>query len=156
MAKDLPNVGDVIMSRLFPYGYYQRDSGKKLIIVDGTTTKHPEKSNLKEDERVAIAAKTGQIPPKTRIEELGAYDPSRAEAKFVIEKAKMQGGGAAHGPGDFYPDGWHVQARRLSDSGTYDPNGEVISFFMSGSFTNKIELKDVRVVGKMQMQIMFT
>lgn len=155
MAEDLPTVGDIITSRLFAYGYYQRDSNKKLIIVDGTTTSHPETSHIDEDERVSIAARTGEIPLKTRTVELGAYDPSRAEAKFVIEAAKMQGGGTGHGPGDVFPDGWNVKARRLNNEGKYDPNGEVIEFYMSGSFTNKIDPKDVQVVGKMRMQIQF-
>ena len=150
-TKNLPNVGDIIVSSKFAYGYYEGED-KKFIIIDGATTKHPVTSYISEDERVAAAAKSGKIPSKTRTVELGAHDPSRAEAKFVIEAANMEGGGTGHGPGDVYPDDWHVKARRLNDDGTYNPNGEVIQFFMGGCFAYMIDLKDVQVVGKMQMR----
>ena len=150
-TKNLPNVGDIITSPKFAYGYYGRED-KQLITVDGTTTKHPVTFHVNEDERVAAAAKSGKVPSKTRIVELGAHDPSRAKAKFVVEVANIQGGGTGHGSGDVYPDGWHVQARRLNDDGTYNPNGEIIRFYMSGCFTCMVKPKDVQVVGKMQMR----
>lgn len=150
-TKNLPDVGDIITSSKFAYGYYERED-KKLITIDGTTKKHPVTSYVNEDERVSLAAKSGKVPPKTRTVELGAYDVSRAKAKFVVEKANMQGGGTGHGPGDVYPDGWHVVARRLNDNGTYDQNGELIQFYMSGCFICMVEPKNVRIVGKMQLR----
>ncbi len=149
-TKKLPNTGDVITSSKFAFGYYER-KGKNLVTVDGETTKYPVEYYVSEDRRVAAAAKSGKVPPKTRTVELGAYDSSRAKAKFVVETARMQGGGIVS-PGDGYPDGWHVQARRLNDDGTYNPRGEVIQFYMSGCFTYMVEPKDVKVVGKMQMR----
>lgn len=152
VTKNLPDVGDIITSSKFAYGYYEREN-KKLITIDGRTTKHPVTFYVSEDERLALAAKSGKVPPKTRTVELGAHDVSRAKAKFVVEAANMQGGGSTgHGPGDVYPDGWHVRARRLDNNGTYDPNGEVIQFYMSGCFTCMVEPKDVQVVGKMQLR----
>ncbi len=150
-AKNLPDKGDIIVSSKFVFGYYN-DEDKKFITVDGTTKKYPVTSYVDEDERLAVAAKSGRVPSKMRTVELGAYDSSRATAKFVVEEANMQGGGTGHGPGDIYPDGWHVQARRLNKDGSYNPKGEVICFYMSGCFTCMVEPKDLQVVGKMQMR----
>lgn len=146
-TKNLPNMGDIITSPKFAFGYYD-DEDKKFITVDGTTTERPVTYFVGEDGRVALAAQSGKIPPKKRTVELGANDPSRATAKFVVETANMQGG--SHGFGDDYPDGWHVRARRLSEDGSYDPKGEVIRFYMSGGFTCVVN--DVKIVGKMQMR----
>lgn len=148
--KNLLNIGDIIISEKFAFGYYDSED-RKLITIDGTTTKHPVTFYVNEEERIATAAKSGKVPSKTRTVDLGAYDQSRRKAKFVVESANMQGGGTGHGPGDVYPDGWHVQARRLNNNGTYDPKGEVIRFYMSGCFTCIIDKSDVKVVGKMQM-----
>ena len=150
-AKNLPSKGDVIVSSKFAFGYYN-DEDKKFITVDGTTRKHPVMSYADEDERLAVAAKSGKVPPKTGTVELGAYDSSRATAKFVVEDANMQGGGTGHGLGDTYPDGWHVQARRLNKDESYNPEGEVICFYMSGRSTCMVEPKDLQIVGKMQMR----
>jgi len=151
MSKDLPNIGDIITSEKFAFGYYEGED-KGLITIDGTTTKRLVTFYVKEEERVTTAAKSGKVPPKTRTENLGAYDQGRGKSKFVVESANMQGGGTGHGPGDTYPDGWHVQARRLDENGTYDPNGEVICFYMSGCFTCMVDPINVKVVGKMQMR----
>lgn len=149
-SENLPNVGDVITSLKFAFGYYDED--EKSITVDGATKKYPVMSYVSEDERVALAARSGKVSSKTRTVDLGAHDLSRATAKFVVEAANMQGGGTGHGPCDVYPDGWHVRARRLNKDGSYDPKGEVICFYMSGCFTCMIEPKDVQIVGKMQMR----
>jgi len=116
VAKNLPNVGDVITSPKFAFGYYG-DEDKKFIKVDGATENRPVTFYVDEDERVDVAVESGKVPPKTRTVELGAYDSGRATAKFVVEKANMQGGGTGHGR-DVYPDGWHVQARRLNKDGS--------------------------------------
>ncbi len=151
MSNNLPNIGDIITSEKFAFGYYENED-KALITIDGTTTKRPVTSFVSEEERVATAAKSGKIPSKTKTVDLGAYDQGRAKAKFVVESANMQGGGTGHGPGDVYPDGWHVRARQLDDKGAYDPNGEVIQFYMSGCFTCMVDPNDVKVVGEMQMR----
>lgn len=156
-AKNLPNVGDVIMSPKFAYGYYGYDEDfkhvdKKRITIDGNPTeKHQIRVGINEDERVTMAAETGKIPPKKRILDYGACDPSRATAKFVVESAAMGGGGTGHGAHDVYGDGWHIRARRLNKDGSFDPNGEVIGFYMTGSFTCMVEAKDIKVVSKMKM-----
>jgi len=146
-VKNLPNVGDVIKSKKFAFGYY--DEQRTTITVDGLTKKHPVTSYMDEKKRLAIAAKSGQIPPAKITRELGAYDPGRAKAMFVVEEARLQGGSrSGH---DDYPDGWHVKARRLAEMGNYsDPNGELICFYMNGCFNCLIALKDVRIVGRMR------
>lgn len=134
MAKEkMPEVGDVITSPKFAFGYYKKEGNKEVIIVDGKTKKYP-------------------VRFMKKILELGAHDPSRATAKFVVETAKTQGGGNGHGPHDTYPDGWYIRARRLNEKGTYNPKGEVICFYMSGCFTCVVEPRDVKIVGKMQMR----
>jgi TnpA family transposase len=150
-GKNLPKNGDVITSRKFAFGYYE-DKKENIVTIDGKTRKRPVISYMDEDARLAVAAKTGKIPPETITEELGAYDASRITAKFVVEEAKLQGGGTAHGPGDIYPNGWYVRARRLNKDKSYNPKGEVICFYMSGCFTCIVELKDLQVIGKMRMK----
>lgn len=150
MKEQMPRIGDIIISPKFAYGYYD---GENVIAVDGETKKHSDTSRISEDERVEIAAKTGKISPRTRIIELGAFDESRASAKFVVESAKMQGGDTGR---DEYPDGWHVRARRLNKDDSYNPDGELIQFYMSGCFTYMIEPKDVEIVGKMKKEVKFS
>lgn len=147
----LPEVGDVIMSKKFAGGEYRGDS-KKVIDVDGDIRPHISSRYLSEDERVTMAAKTGKIPPKLVETDRSAYDPSRATAKFVVESAKFSGG-SPPGTHDPFPDGWHIKARRLNKNGTYSPKGELICFYMTGSFIGLIEPKDVEIVGKMKVVV---
>jgi len=80
-------------------------------------------------------------------------DETLADAEFVVEETKSKGGGIGHGPHDIYPNGWHVTARKLSKDGSYNPDGEVIKFYQSGAFSNKIS--EVEVVGKMEISKSF-
>lgn len=150
MKEQMPQIGDIIISPKFAFGYYDSEN---VIAVDGKTREHQDTSRIGEDERVEIAARTGKISPKTRTIELGAFDESRASAKFVVESAKMQGGDTGR---DEYPDGWHVRARRLNEDDFYNPDGELIQFYMSGCFTYMIEPKDVEIVGKMEKEVKFS
>lgn len=149
-SKEFPKVGDVITSKKFAYGYRYDETGD-LVYVDGRTKKQPITEYISEEKRVALAAKTGKIPPKTRTYDRGAYDKSRASALFVVEKADLKSGGYGHGIHDAYPDGWCVRARRLKDNGTYNPTGEVIEFYTSGCFNNQLDPKDIKVIKKMKM-----
>ncbi|MDD5192562.1 MAG: hypothetical protein PHH54_00710 [Candidatus Nanoarchaeia archaeon] len=79
----------------------------------------------------------------------GHIDQEREKARYVVEKTYYGGGGTGHGPYDIYPDGWHVTARRLLQGDVYDPQGEIIEFYQTGCFLNKVETPDI--VGKMQM-----
>ena len=79
-----------------------------------------------------------------------ATDKTRGRARFVVEATEMTGGGTGHGPGDVYPDGWHVTARRLRDDGAYDPDGEVIRFYQTGCFNCMVEAPSI--VGKMAIR----
>lgn len=142
------NLGDIIKSEKFAYGYYDgrfNEKGyifpiKNLITVDGETKEYPMKFRKpgtpwdKEAEYETV--------------ELSAYDESRSSARFVVERAELDGGGTGHGPHDIFPDGWYIKARRLNDDGTYNPNGELIQFYQSGCFTGLIP--EVELVGKMK------
>jgi len=120
--KDFLEVGDVIKSRKFAFGDSDEEDNEEEKIIFVD-------GETKED-----------------------YDQSRGQAKFVVEEAQMEGGGTGMGPGDVYPDGWAVYARRLHDDGTYDPKGEVIMFYMSGCFNNMVYMEDIEIVGKMKRQ----
>ncbi len=67
---------------------------------------------------------------------------------FIVEEAKMAGGGTGHGPHDVYPDGWQITARQLFKNGNYNPKGAQILFYQSGAFN--CMATDVPTVGKMQ------
>lgn len=60
----------------------------------------------------------------------------------------MEGGGVAMF-NDPYPDGWNIDAKRLSDK-RYDPKGKVIHFYQSGCFDTTVD-KEIKVLRKMQM-----
>lgn len=144
---DKAEVGDIITSPDFAFGeygvFYDDDKHLKLdkydISVDGRTKtlevqySNPEIPRGKPDELITI--------------DIAAYDPARGTARFLVEEAYL-GGGSGPCSHDQYPDGWNVKARRLSLDGSHDPNGELIDFYQSGSFTNKI--REITVVGKME------
>lgn len=150
-SDEFPREGDVLVSEAFAFGYYN-DEDRQHIVVDGKTRHHVVSYYLSEDERVALAAKAEAEPPKTREVDLGVYDRSRGEARFVVEQARLEGGDQGHGPGDIYPDGWHIAARRLWRDGSYADDGEVIKFYLSGCFTNQLRPEQVAVVGRMKKQ----
>lgn len=83
-----------------------------------------------------------------------SLDLSYLKGAYVVEHARMEGGGTGHGPGDVYPDGWHVRARKLADDGCYDPLGVMISFFQSGCFS--VVNKEIPVVSRMERTVNFT
>jgi hypothetical protein len=77
---------------------------------------------------------------------------------WVVEEARMTGGGRAHN--DYYPDAWHVTARKLnyvapsSDGPVYDPNNQTITFTQHTlAFNNVIE--GVQPKGRMRMTYVF-
>lgn len=84
------------------------------------------------------------------------YETDDLIGEYVVELTRMSGGGTGHGLHDVYPDGHHVRARRLSESGFYDPNGIVVEFYQSGCFTNMIGEDDVEVKRKMSKKTMIS
>jgi len=68
--------------------------------------------------------------------------------EYVVIRAELEGGGTGHGPQDIFPDGWHVEARKLNPDGSYNPKAKTVDFYQSGCFTNMKE--KVKVVGKME------
>ena len=71
--------------------------------------------------------------------------------EFLVVKSSLEGGGTGMGPHDIYPDGHHVTCKRLNIDGTYNEDGEEISFYQSGSFTSMItkdEIQPIRTLSK--------
>jgi hypothetical protein len=137
MKSRLPDVGDIIKSSKFVFGHYSGKK-KKLVIIDG-------------DDRVENATSGGNTTRPKRRKGMVAGDESRATAEFVVEVFRMEGGGTGHGHHDVYPEEWYVQARRLRGDDSYDPEGEVISFYVGGGYLAVMELRDVELVGRMKM-----
>jgi hypothetical protein len=145
--KDHVDIGEVIRSGKFAYGYYGSKEGHKgqhiakkdVVFVDGTTKSRPVQFPKEDTPR--------NKPMEYSNVELGAYDESRGSALFVVESANLQGGGVDRF--SRVADGWYVRARRLNDDRSYNPDGEVIEFYQSGEFSGIIP--EVEVVGKMKM-----
>jgi hypothetical protein len=146
-AKNI-SVGDIVQSPRFVYGEAtNRDNPRAGCAWVGAS----ERCRVHHIEEVTIEVHGHRI--STRIPgDLHKYDRSdvsRREAKFVVVSTNMQGGGyGGHGPGDYYPDGLYVKARRLAADGSYDPEGELIAFYMSGCFRQMI--LEVELTGRME------
>jgi hypothetical protein len=157
MSKKPLNVGDVISSSEFAFGHrdFRREDEETAIIVGGVEKDYIVTESYDEETRVRHAAQTGKTLPKWHDVNYGAYDPSRGTAKFVVERAEMEGGGHGGGLNDQidYPDALYVTARRLGPHWEYDPNGEVIKFtYQSVCYNNSI----VRVTVHKRMKLQFT
>src|SRR5688572_19599929 len=122
MENNFPQIGDVITSPDFAYGWWN-NARRERIRVDGKTTGYTDQSSISEDLRVQAAALTGDVPPKYVTRELGVFDPSRGTAEFVVEQTNNQDGSTGGGMNqhDDYPGGWHILARRMKENGEYDP-----------------------------------
>jgi hypothetical protein len=72
-----------------------------------------------------------------------------AISRYVVEETHLEGGGRGISPGDDYPNGWHVFARKLGPNDTYDPKEQLIEFYQSGCFIFMIK-EGIEVVGKME------
>jgi len=68
---------------------------------------------------------------------------------FLVESAKMSGGGYGHGPGDIYPDAWTVRARRLYGSGGFNPRSKIFEFTQDTNCYNNC-IDNVKIIGKME------
>ena len=150
----LPQVGDVIQSIRFVYGERSFDANNKLITVGRDTPEYIVTRHLTDDEIEEITIRTKKMPTgkdQWVDEDYGSVDLSRAKAEYVVIKSQMQGGGTGHGPHDVYPDGWYVTAQRLDTGRKWNPDGEIIGFYMTGCFINMIPPERVRVVGKMEV-----
>lgn len=67
--------------------------------------------------------------------------------EYVVERALMTGGGSCHN--DSYPDAWHVEARRLTPEGNYDPKGRLIRFTQNTNCYSTVR-NGVKIVRKMR------
>ncbi|MCF6276637.1 MAG: hypothetical protein L3J07_02185 [Candidatus Magasanikbacteria bacterium] len=152
-----PNEGDVIKSPKFAYGKYDMDDvhDKKCARIDGKTETCLVSSRISEKDRIAIAVKTGKMPPKEETIDYTAYDTSRATAKFVVEKAEMSGGSTGFRLNEYHPDEWCVHARRLNEDNSYNEDGELIRFYVSNSSSSNIREVEIESVGKMKRQFVW-
>ena len=137
----LPGVGDVVVSKSFAFGY--KYDWHNFVTIDGKTKSMSQVQRIDEEVRVKNAATSGKIPSREIVIDIGCYDDSRSEAEFVIEKAEAQ----YSGHNDRFFNGYKFIARKLSVDGLYDPNGELIQFYMMGGSD---EIKEIRLVRKMQ------
>lgn len=71
--------------------------------------------------------------------------------EFLVIKTEMTGGGSGNRPGDEYPDGHLVTAKRLTPDGKFDPNGEVVTFYQTGAFTATISPEQIAPIRKMSL-----
>lgn len=145
MATKNPKVDDVITSKDFAYGYYHF-AEPNYIFVDGHTTSLIAENTISEDDRLAMAAKFGKVPPKYVNVDYGAYEEDRGKAEFVVEHAKMEGGDERNS----IPDGLHILARRLNPDGSYDKDGEVIDFYLDNNHGCQIPLESITIKRKMK------
>lgn len=143
--KFLLQVGDVIKSPDFAYGSkIPPETGH--IYVDGKTMHETAEIATDEEERLEVAAKTGAILPKYKTIDLGAFDPTRGTAEFVVEYAEMEGADDRNG----ISDSLHILARRLDRSGLYNAGGQVINFYVDSGHGNSVPHDHIRLVRKMK------
>lgn len=142
-------IGDVISSKEFSFGSYNLDfiinGVEKIILVDGKTTTLIHDIPYSEDEKLAYAIKHNKFPTGYKKIEYGAYDSTRGSAKFVVESVKLEGGSERDG----YKDEPHILARRLFDSGLYDPDGELITFYYP-KVNLEPSIKTIEIHGRMK------
>jgi hypothetical protein len=77
---------------------------------------------------------------------LGKSD--RLGGEYIVTATAFEGGGTAHGPGDVFPDGHHVQCQRV------DNPKICVNFYQTGSFTAMISrIAPVRRVRKFEVHV---
>ncbi len=77
-----------------------------------------------------------------------SLDTSYFVGEYVVIRTSMEGGGTVMF-NDHYPDGWHITARKLNKDSTYCPDGILINFYQSGSFS--IVHESVETLRKMEL-----
>lgn len=139
------SIGSVISSTEFAFGRRQFDLNNKTISIYGKPRSHIVSYIHSEEERVAHAAKTGEILPKHYDVDLDATDLNRGQAKFVVLRAEMEGGSfGSSNPNNDHPNELHITARRLTPDTVDDRNGEVIEFYYpDGSHMNSVSELEV-------------
>jgi len=76
------------------------------------------------------------------------FDPTRSHARFVVLSVRAEGVSDVYGGPNYT---WRqVIAQRLNEDDTYNPDGEVISIFISGKSRYRV-IETVTLVGRMQL-----
>lgn len=142
-------VGEVVRSKSFVVAEYNCDRTR---ISLGIQPKGPKimRHRISEEERVRIAAETGEIPLNDAVVDLSADDETRATALFIVEQSQRDAA-SIDARGGSSPRSWRVAIRRLNDDGSYNRNGEVIHFCENKAFDCITEPGDLEVVGKMSL-----
>lgn len=150
----LAQVGDVITSKKFAYGCRDISDKSKVISIGLSITVIPRP--MTKQEIADYVLKNHRYPSNDTIDvDYRADDITRSYAKFVVVQAGYAGGGGAQG-GETYDNEWQVFAQKLLPNGTYDPDGEIIVFFMTGSYEGTVDPKDITFVGHMQRKVTFS
>lgn len=88
------------------------------------------------------------------VDDLASYDPSRANAEFLVTSARWDGGSTGGGMNgyDDYPDGWALLLVRLNQDGSYTPDSETIKCYENntGCFIKETYITQYEIVGKME------
>ena len=123
----LSHWGDIITSEAFEFGKLNENS---VIEVFGIDRFQP------------VLDRTGN-------------DNSRANSLYVVEGAgyeRVKNISSYDGDDpEFVMDGWRVRARRLAENGAYDPDGELIDFYETGSVMNKVFPEQIKTIGWMNL-----
>jgi len=72
------------------------------------------------------------------------------KGRWVVEYANWEGGGTGMGPHDIYPDGLHIEARKLNKAGKYDRKNYLKKFVWGPSCYSN-EIVGCEIVGKMKV-----
>jgi len=147
-------VGDVITSPTFEFAYQKNGH---LYIEYKRNKKITEKiiqRQFSERTRLEIAAKTGNPnPPKSEPLDIGSYDPTRAQAQFIVMSAQLESETTdSYGPYDGYTTIFSatITAKRLNKDGTYNTEGEEIIFEVAGKRQVSIRPENITKIGTMK------
>lgn len=133
----LPEVNDIVTSLLFAFAN-RSESGGFLKIVNAT-----------ESPDYSVSLNREQEPKEKLLNRhafaVDAFDSSRGHAEFIVEEARWADNPLTKNT-DACSSRWYVSARRLRGNGSYDPNGERISFFLCGLLGEYVlAAKDVKI-----------
>jgi len=163
MKKKLPHaysdpedieVGDVITSPVFVFAYEKNGDLYIEYKQNKNITEKIIHRKLLETERLKIAAETGNPdPPKSEPLDIGSYDPTRAQKKFIVLSVDQESETTCdYGPYDGFTTilSANITARRLNEDGTFNPKGEEIFFKVERWNSTSIRPKNITKVGKMK------
>jgi len=146
----LLRTGDVFTSPKLAYGYRDYFNRTPVVKIDGQPGGHVVIQHRSANELIQHAAKTGEILSENYETDFSAFDASRALAHFVVTHTEHPYGHSGMGGMDQGSPTEHiVQAQRLTEDDTFDPEGEQITFEQMG-WGHRIEPEDVVILHTLQ------